>query len=153
MNEKLGKVAPPRKNDIVDPSPKCSGDSCQLLDEGTKVRVMLDEPRNALTGQRLHGKFRTGDMRFENKVRTIEQISLRPGQPPMYLISGIPNVAYTKNQLQVVPDDEHLPPPSILPKFIVEKIVDKRRRNGRVEYLINLNGMVILMKAIHGSRE
>jgi hypothetical protein len=39
------------------PDITCSGDSCTLLDVGTKVRVALDEPENLITGKVLHGKF------------------------------------------------------------------------------------------------
>ena len=34
----------------------------ELLSEGTKVRVALDEPRG-VTGEKLHGSFRASDIR------------------------------------------------------------------------------------------
>jgi len=46
---------------IPEGPPKIS-DKDDLLPEGTRVRVMLFEPKTVL-GQKLHGKFRTGDIR------------------------------------------------------------------------------------------
>src|SRR6185312_1938981 len=53
--------------------PVCEGDSCQVLDRGAKVRVILEEPRS-LQGRKLHGKFRAGDVRWEERIRTIKEI-------------------------------------------------------------------------------
>ena len=43
----------------------------------------------------------------------------------MYLVTGIKNAAYTKNQLQVVPKNELQPPKEAVQKFIQEKVVGK----------------------------
>lgn len=87
--------------------PVCSGDACHILPVGTTVRIQLDEPRSVITNKILHGKFKTGDLRWENKPHKITQISLRPNQPPTYLTDEAgPIVAYTKNQLQVVSTKE-----------------------------------------------
>ena len=114
---------------------RCSGDSCKLLDIGTMVRVILEEPRD-VTNKKLHGTFRAGDVRWEKEPRKIIQYSLRPSQPPMYIIEGIKNVAYTRNQLQVVDDDEKPAPKEAIKKYVVEKLLKKRTRKGVVEYLV-----------------
>lgn len=103
----------PRKN----PSEtlQCEGDSCNILPIGTKVRVALEAPRNVATGRREHGKFRASDPRWEVEVRKIEQVLIAPRSPPMYLVSSLEKgkkyerTAYTKNQLQVVKEDEKAP--------------------------------------------
>jgi len=119
--------------------PVCNGDSCKLLNVGDKVRVILDEPRN-IENKKLHGRFRMGDIRWEIEPRTITQVVLNPSQPPMYLVSGIKNASYTKNQLQLVKDGEAKPPQSAIKKYVVEKLLEKRNNKGRVQYLVKWQG-------------
>lgn len=103
--KELNKKAHVRKPD--DSSPKCEGDSCNLLKIGTKVRVTLEQPKET-TGQKLHGKFRSVDIRFDPKIRSIKEVLIKPGSPVLYLLDGnvgkrkVEPVGYTKNQLQVV---------------------------------------------------
>ena len=106
-----------------------------VLEIGTPVRIQLDNPINAIDEKRLHGKFRVGDIRWENKVRHITWIFLRPNQPPTYKVDDI-DVAYTRQQLQVVANDEVKPVDKSNKKFIVEKIINKRKLNNRIEYLV-----------------
>ena len=64
----------------------------------------------------------------------------------MYLLDGphgrlgVSRCAYTRKQLQVVPDNENPPPDLVLrgnPKvFTPEKILGQRIRQGRLQYLI-----------------
>ena len=85
-------------------TPICDGNACKVLDIDTKVRAVLDEPRNIL-GEKQIGKFRSGDTRWSPEIRKIKQIILKPNMPPMYLINnsqepnGIDKVPYTKNHL------------------------------------------------------
>ena len=58
-----------------------------LLPEGTRVRVRLRDPISIL-GKKLHGKFRTGDIRWHPKIRVIKKLMLSPEQPPTYLLDG-----------------------------------------------------------------
>jgi len=121
-----------------------------LLDVGTKVRVALDEPRDVTAGKRLHGKFRSGDIRWNPKERVIRQVNLGPGDPPTYLLDGthgtlkVEDVAYTRNQLQVIPKDEKLPPTSVIrgkpEHYIAEKILDKKKIKGAIYYKIKWKG-------------
>ena len=59
----------------------------ELLAEGAKVRVALDEPQG-INGEKLHGKFRASDIRWDPEIKTIKKCILSPGQPPMYMVSG-----------------------------------------------------------------
>jgi hypothetical protein len=94
INEK-NKTKRPKKYPNV---PTCQDGSCDLIPEGTKVRAMLDEPFDIIENKYLPNGFRSGDMRWKNKVQTITNIVLRPGQPPLYILDNHP-VVYTKNQL------------------------------------------------------
>jgi hypothetical protein len=122
----------------------CKGDACKLYPLGTKVRVALDAPLDNITGKRLAGTFRATDIRYDTTVRTIEDIILNLGSVPLYKVSGINDVAYTKNQLQKVDDNEEAPDKDILKgqakSYIVERIVDKKKEKGRIYYLVKWFG-------------
>lgn len=118
---------------------KANTQSADVLPEGTKVRIQLDNPVDAVSEKRLHGKFRIGDIRYENKIRTITQLYLRPNFPPMYKVDDI-DVAYTRKQLQVVKDDEKKPTTKLQKKFVIDKLVDKRKRKGVTEYRVHWQG-------------
>ena len=96
-------------------SPPRISNNGTLLPEGTQVRVKLDEPISVL-GKKLHGKFRTGDIRWNPEIRTIKKLILFPDQPPTYLLNGphgrlgVSRYAYIRKQLQIVPDNENPPP-------------------------------------------
>lgn len=99
------------KNNYGDPV--CKGDACKLLDEGTKVRVALDNPYDIPTKKTLPGKFRSTDIRWDPKVRVIKRVMIYPDKPPLYLLDGNKGLdgvdfsaAYTKNQLFVIPKNE-----------------------------------------------
>ena len=86
-----------------------------LLPEGTKVRVIMEEPRETVGGKKMarRGKsgFGTGDLRWEPEITEIKQILLRPKQPAMYLTKKYPRVPYTRKQLQVVKEVKEEEPP------------------------------------------
>jgi len=119
-------------NDINE-NVKCKGDQCHILQDGDKVRIPLDEPREVVDGKRLHGGFRVGDVRYDPKVRTINKVLLTPGQPPMYTVSNDnKTTAYSKNQLQLVQENEPAistpktkKPEDDIEKFVIEKFVKK----------------------------
>jgi len=122
----------------------CEGDACKLYTIGTKVRVALDAPLNNITGKRLTGEFRASDIRYDTTVRTIEDIILTTGSVPLYRVSGMDEVAYTKNQLQKVDDNEEAPDKDLLKgqakTYIVEKIVDKKKEKGKTYYRVKWFG-------------
>ena len=91
----------------------------ELLPEGTRVRVRLYDPISIL-GKKLHGKFRTGDIRWDPKIQIIKKLMLSPEQPPTYLLDrshgklGVSRCAYTRKELQIVPEHENPPPLSVI---------------------------------------
>ena len=103
-----------------------------LLPEGTRVRVRLYDPISVL-GKKLHGKFRTGDIRWDPEIRIIKKLILSSEQPPTYLLNGphgklgVSRCAYTRKELQIVPDRENPPPDSVIrgkpDRYIPEKIL------------------------------
>ena len=142
INKKYGNV----KQKEYPQEPLCHGDACNVLEVGTKVRAILDEPRDVSAGKRLPGKFRSGDTRWDTIIRTIKQILLKPGYPVMYLLDGkglkgdIEPVLYTKSQLQVIPENEESPPSHLVrgepETYVVEKLVDKKKEKNRIYYLV-----------------
>ena len=116
----------------------------KLLDVGDRVRVMLDNPQD-LHGKTLFGKFRAGDIRWKNEIRTVKEVLMKPGEPIMYLLNGdtgplnIEPVGYTYNQLQKVSENEKVPEIIVeneTNRFEVAKITDRRKVGRSFEYLV-----------------
>jgi hypothetical protein len=147
----LNKRAANRKPGKWPDDPVCNGDSCNALDIGTKVRVMNEAPTDPITGQSLPGKFRSTDIRWNVKPRVIRDILLKPGYPPLYFLDGpigknkIEPITYTKNQLQVIHDNEQYPDLKVIrgkpATYRVEKIIDKKRIKNRIYYTIKWFGV------------
>ena len=80
----------------------------ELLKIGDKVLVKLDYSINAFDKTKLDEKFRSGDIRWNPKIRTIGKIILNPNMPPMYQLNEIDkdkidnSVAFTRLQLLLV---------------------------------------------------
>lgn len=105
MNGKLGRD--PYKKRIPKKLIVTKGNQ-DLIPIGTKVRSSLNRPEN-LDGKPYPGiqRFRATDIRFRPAPRTVIDIITAPGYPPMYLLDNpTDHVKYTKQQLQVVPDNE-----------------------------------------------
>lgn len=133
---------------------KCKDDACNLIDQGTKVRVMLDAPVNAYDGKKLYGKFRETDIRFAIKPRTVMQTLVAPGNPPLYLVDNDKgetdySVAYTKNQLQIIPDGEQPPTSTSImgqkqkgqpKKWIAEKIINRFKKKNKIYFTVKWSG-------------
>jgi len=129
--EVLNENLPVPKTEPEFDSPLSNRYNRELIPIGTKVRVMLDNPVDVGTDKRLAGKFRSTDIRWDRRERYVRQISIRPGFPPMYMLDGNgPNglelVAYTKNQIQVIPKDEKAPSDKYL-RTVKEKPIDENR--------------------------
>jgi len=73
-----------------------------ILNIGQKVRYQLDYPISAFDKKRLHGTFRAGDIRWSKEIHTIDKSLVLPNQPVSYLISGITNRSFTRQQLQII---------------------------------------------------
>ena len=98
--------APKLTNEVL-----CTKYSADLIPLHTHVRAVLDFPINPATKARIGNIFRAGDLRWGEDDRTVEKIILNPNLPPMYQLDGKYNgidnrVAYTKQQLQVIPKNE-----------------------------------------------
>jgi len=78
-----------------------SVNDCAVLDIGTRVRVKNDKP-STVTGERLSGSKRAGDPTFGPKIHTIVERFLTIGGPPRYVIEGLPQTSFTKNELRPV---------------------------------------------------
>lgn len=135
-----------KKKKIVKPTDdyQCAGDACNILDQGTLVRIPLDAPIDVVSGKRLHGKFRDTDIRWEIKPKKITRSILKPNKPPLYLVEGDTHTVYTKNQLQVYDESEQAPrkesfrpiKSNIGDLYVVDKILDKKKIKNRFHYLI-----------------
>ena len=117
---------------------KCKGQSCEILDKNTRVRVLLDRPINQVTGKKESGpeKFRAGDIRWDPTARRITRIVLKAGQPVMYRVEGIGQALYTRQQLFVIGKDEKAPKTDPNKKWLVDKILKRINRAGKVFYLV-----------------
>ena len=134
------------KKPINDDDPVCSGDACNLLEQGTQVRVQLEQPYDFSTGKILPGRFRSTDLRWDLRPRTIKEIIIKPGSPPLYLLDGevgrrkLEPVGYTKNQLQVIPKDEQMPSSELIHKSkkkdVVVAILEKKKIKNKWMYKI-----------------
>ena len=113
-----------------------------VLTVGTPVRIQLDNPVDAIETKRLNGSFRIGDIQWENVVRNITQVYLLPDFPPMYQVDNDDdddNVAYTRNQLQVVLPNKKKPSTKLRKKEIVEKILKCVVKGKKVFFEIQWN--------------
>lgn len=132
---------------------RCEGDACNILPEGTKVRVALDAPRDVVSGKKLVGKFRDTDIRWEIKPRKIMQVILQPDQPPLYLVDDDQGntdhrQAYTKNQLLPVKSDEKAPDSSVIrpikqkgiQKYVIDKLLERRKIKGKIMFKVKWKG-------------
>lgn len=146
MNKRAKQMFPKKIKSIKDLKTECEGDACKLLQEGDKVRVMLDRPIDNITGKRLFGKFRSSDVRWDTKIRTVKKIQLIPGMTPTYRLDGPNNglspVSYTKNQLQLV-GNETAPNAKVFLKnqkqsgqFVIDKLLQKKKINNRWSVLV-----------------
>jgi hypothetical protein len=99
------------------------------------VRVILDAPRDYVSGKRLNGGFRKGDLRFSKEIHTITQVYLNPDTPPGYQIDNNTRVSYPKENLLVGQDGEQKPN-NTSNKFYAQQVIDKRKIKNKIEYLI-----------------
>lgn len=84
-------------------------------------------------------------MRWSEAVREIGKVILKAGQPSIYKVKGstdqgyktpgIDDALYTREQLQVVDDDEEKIDKSQR-KWVVDKILKKKQKSGGVFYTV-----------------
>jgi len=146
MNDRAKKMKKPK----LTGEPILIGNAKELLSPGTKVRVIMEQPRDPITNKVLPGKFRSTDLRWNPKVRIIKDMLIKPDSPPLYLLDGdvgkrkVEPVAYTKNQLQVIPENEQYPTKEVIrgkpSKYVVDKILGKKKIKGKIFYKIKWRG-------------
>ena len=103
----------------------------KLFEIGDLVHIPLDKPTN-FKNERLPGNFRAGDLKRERELRKITDILV--GDPIVYKVEGLPNTVYTYEML--MPDTKKGKPKATKEKYEVEKILEKRKRNNAIEYLV-----------------
>lgn len=149
----LNKIAERKKLKKIEDFPDipAKGSAKILLEKGDKVRAILEQPKDKITGKVLNGKFRSTDDRWAPKERTIKEVLIGPGLPPQYLLEGntgkrkVEPVAYTKNQLQLIKPNEVYPEGDKVirgtPKtYIIENILQKKKVKGKIFYEIKWRG-------------
>ena len=105
--KKLNKKRVPPKQLNINAPPHWGRD---VLPLGTKVRVQLDNPRSAdANAEKYKGGFRVTDIRWDPQPSEISNYWIRPDRPVMYNLDGNDTIAYTRNQLQVIPKNEKMP--------------------------------------------
>jgi hypothetical protein len=146
LNKKIGKFKKPDMETLQELPIKGDKMNHQLLEEGQKVRVKLDKPQE-VTGVKYSGRFRATDIKYKPEIRIIKHIILKPGFPPLYLLNDTKGkdeyergVSYTKQQLQLVDDNERLPPAYVQRRYVVDKIVDKKKIGNIIHYLVKWRG-------------
>jgi hypothetical protein len=100
---------------------------------GDLVHYALDYPENALGNKQNTANFRMGDYRWSKQPKKIIKIMYMNGQIPYrYVLNDPYHVSYTENQLMKSDEDNE--------KWIVEKILDKKKLNNKVYYLVKWKG-------------
>ena len=118
-----------------------------IIPLGTKVRIILDEPRD-IDQQKLHGKFRDTDHRWTTEIYKITSYIFDPHQPILYKtnrpLKKNERVSYTRKQLQIVGDEEEDPDPIVIrggpTQYIVKTLLNKRKYKGKIQYLVKWKG-------------
>jgi hypothetical protein len=145
INEKM-KISLLKKKEK--PYPVNKSYKIDLLNVGDKVRVALDNPEDE-DGNKKHGRFRSGDIRFSPEVREIKEVLIKPNTPVMYLLDGpnfdikVEKVGYTRNQLQLI-GNEKIPTKAIIEndedRFEVERLVERVKVGKGYKYLVKWKG-------------
>ena len=122
-----------KKPEKID-EPIYTKESGNIIPIGTEVRTTLDYPIDVGTGKRVIGSFRSGDIRWSPKIRTVKEVLIRPNIPPMYLLDGnvgkqrTDTIARSFQQLQTVEKNEK--PPS---KKYIRKETKKEKEEEKIE--------------------
>jgi hypothetical protein len=95
-----------------------------------------------INNEKLFGKFRATDYRWDQKISTITSVYMAPDSPVLYQLDNNDQIGYTKNQLQLVDDKEQLPEKVADEKYIIEKIVKKIKINNKIYFKVKWKGYV-----------
>ena len=86
----------------------------------------LERPENA-NGEKVFGKFRSGDRRFDLIARKVKKVFLYRNNW-RYLLESFPDVSYAENELLEAKESEE--------KYEVRKIIGKKTVNKKILYLV-----------------
>jgi len=125
----------------------------KILPMGTRVRIQLTEPKD-FKERGIKGHFRAGDIRYGQDIYKINGFVFDPHSPVLYKLNKKlkkhEHVAYTRQQLQLVKDDEmdvsakelgvKIPDDG---EFAIKKLLNKRTHGRRTEYLVFWKGYPI----------
>jgi hypothetical protein len=76
--------------------------SKSVVQVGTRVHKILYYPIDNTAGKRLHGKFRTGDIRYEKKISIITGIIMRPDSPIYYVLDNDDKNPLNRNEFIII---------------------------------------------------
>ncbi len=82
-------------------------------------------------GNKLHGKFRQGDNRYEVSVprKVVQVLAYSSPNPWRYILDTLPNVSYAEQELLPAHNETEQ-------KFIVRKIINKKSERKIIYYLV-----------------
>lgn len=148
INEHISKSVPKKTiKTSAKLDPLYNTSDIKLLKVGDKVRVPLEAPKDLTTKQRLNGKFRSGDIRWDINETKITEVLLKPNMPPLYIVESQPNVGYTANQLQRVKRGHDLakrvPVEGVENRYTVSKLLDRKKIRNTLYYLVKWKGKSI----------
>ena len=119
--KKLNENAKVKKLKQTGEVPCKEGGDCDLYEVGRKVRYKLDYPVN-FKGEKQIGNFREGDIRYSLKPHKIENILLLPDRPVRYILEGVLDKTFSKNQLKPAENE------------IVKKAIEKKTPKPREKW-------------------
>ena len=97
---------------------------------GDVVYEKLNTPENALGHKQNTKNFRVGDYRYSQIPKKIIKVAYFTDKPyHRYILEGLPNVSYSEYELMKAKDEKET-------KYEVKKIIGKRTKNKKTEYLI-----------------
>lgn len=149
--KRIAKIKKKRGNAVV-PDPVIQTENEELLAIGTQVRVQLDYPINPVTGAKLHGKFRSTDIRWHPEKREIKQVVIKPDSPVLYLLNNTKHkdhpfepIGYARNQLLPVKENEtHYDGKEVIKgthdTYIIDKLLSRKRMRGLIFYKVKWEG-------------
>jgi hypothetical protein len=119
--------------------PRADGDSRYVYPIGTRVRRQLDNPKG-MNNEKLFGRWRSTDYRWDQKISTVTSVYMAPDSPVLYQLDNNDQVGLTKNQLQLVDDNEQLPERVADEKYVIEKLVKRFKKNSKIYFTVKWKG-------------
>ena len=135
-----------KRFEIKNPEPNdsdavyCKDGTCNMLEIGQLVRYPLDAPIDVASEKKVSNKFRSADIKYAIKPVRIELVKMSPDNPPLYGLEG-KTALYSREVLIPVDDSKiKMPPKHLQAKHVVEKLIGKKKINGKVYFLVKWEG-------------